>query len=55
MLLDQGFSYKEAPDISIECRVQGSNALTFKNGLSVAHTLVDLIFRRLANWDYRHR
>ena len=55
MLLDQGFSYKEVPVISIERRVQGSNALTFKNGLSVAHTLVDLIFRRLANWVYRRR
>jgi glycosyltransferase involved in cell wall biosynthesis len=55
MLLDQGFSYKEVPVISIERRVQGSNALTFKNGLSVAHTLVDLIFRRLANWVYRQR
>jgi hypothetical protein len=29
--------------------------LTFKNGLSVAHTLVDLIFRRLANLVYRRR
>ena len=55
MLLDQGFSYKEVPVISIERRVQGSNALTFKNGLSVAHTLIDLIFRRLANWVYRRR
>jgi glycosyltransferase involved in cell wall biosynthesis len=55
MLLDQGFSYKEVPVISIERRVQGSNALTFKNALSVAHTLVDLIFRRLANWVYRRR
>jgi glycosyltransferase involved in cell wall biosynthesis len=55
MLLDQGFSYKEVPVISIERRVQGSNALTFKNALSVAHTLVDLIFRRLANLVYRRR
>jgi glycosyltransferase involved in cell wall biosynthesis len=55
MLLDQGFSYKEVPVISIERRAQGSNALTFKNGLSVAHTLVDLIFRRLANWVYRRQ
>ena len=53
MLLDQGFSYKEVPVRSIERRTEGSNALTFKNALSVAHTLVDLIFRRLANRVYR--
>lgn len=55
MLLDQGFSYKEVPVRSIERRPQGSNALTPKNMLSVAHTLVDLIFRRFANWVYRRR
>jgi glycosyltransferase involved in cell wall biosynthesis len=55
MLLDQGFSYKEVAVRSIERRAGGSNALTFKNLLSVAHTLVDLLFRRLANWVYRRR
>src|SRR5579863_117561 len=55
MLLDQGFSYKEVAVKTIERRDGGSNALTFKNALSVAHTLVDLIFRRLANWVYRRR
>jgi glycosyltransferase involved in cell wall biosynthesis len=55
MLLDQGFSYKEVAVKSIERRSGGSNALTFKNLLSVAHTLVDLIFRRLANWVYRRK
>ena len=55
MLLDQGFSYKEVPVKSIERRAGGSNALTFKNLLSVAHTLVDLIFRRIANLVYRRR
>jgi hypothetical protein len=29
--------------------------LTFKNLLSVAHTLIDLIFRRVANLVYRRR
>jgi glycosyltransferase involved in cell wall biosynthesis len=53
MLLDQGFSYKEVAVKSIERRSGGSNALTFKNLLSVAHTLVDLIFRRIANLVYR--
>jgi glycosyltransferase involved in cell wall biosynthesis len=54
LLVDQGFSFKEVPVKMIERRVSGSsNALTFKNMLSVAHTLVDLVFRRLANWVYR--
>jgi glycosyltransferase involved in cell wall biosynthesis len=56
LLLDQGFSFKEVPVKTVERRVSGSsNALTFKNMLSVAHTLVDLIFRRIANSVYRRR
>lgn len=56
MLLDQGFGYREVPVKSIERRTVGSsNALTFVNMLSVAHTIVDLIFRRLANSVYRRR
>jgi hypothetical protein len=54
LLIDQGFSFKEVPVKMIERRATGSsNALTFKNMLSVAHTLIDLVFRRLANWVYR--
>ncbi|HWX85653.1 MAG TPA: glycosyltransferase [Xanthobacteraceae bacterium] len=53
MLLDQGFSYKEVPVKSIERRAEGSNALTIRNALSVAHTLIDLVFRRIANLVYR--
>ncbi len=55
MLLDQGFTYKEVPVKTIERRASGSNTLTFRNMLSVAHTLIDLIFRRLANRIYRRR
>jgi glycosyltransferase involved in cell wall biosynthesis len=55
LLLDQGFSYKEVPVRTIERRAGGSNALKFKNLLSVAHTLIDLIFRRVANLVYRRR
>jgi len=55
MLLDQGFSYKEIPVKTVERRASGSNALTPRNMLSVAHTLVDLFFRRVANWVYRKR
>jgi glycosyltransferase involved in cell wall biosynthesis len=54
LLLEQGFSFKEVPVKTIERRVSGSsNALTFKNMLSVAHTLIDLALRRAANWVYR--
>jgi glycosyltransferase involved in cell wall biosynthesis len=54
LLADQGFSFKEVPVKTIERRISGSsNALTLRNMLSVAHTLVDLVFRRLANWVYR--
>lgn len=56
MLLDQGFDYIEVPVRTVERRASGSsNALTFKNMLSVAHTLVDLVFRRAANWVYRRK
>jgi glycosyltransferase involved in cell wall biosynthesis len=55
MLLDQGFSYKEVAVKTVERRAGGSNALTPRNMLSVAHTLVDLFFRRIANWVYRKR
>lgn len=55
MLLDQGFSYKEVPVKTIERRTSGSKALTIKNMLSVTRTLVDLLFRRLANHVYRNR
>lgn len=54
LLVDQGFCYKEVPVKTVERRVSGSsNALSFKNMLSVAHTLVDILFRRIANWVYR--
>jgi len=54
LLLAQGFSFKEVPVKTIERRISGSsNALTSKNILSVAHTLVDLVFRRVGNWVYR--
>lgn len=55
MLLDQDFSCKEVPVKTVERRTSGSTALTVRNMLSVAHTLVDLVFRRTANWVYRMR
>jgi glycosyltransferase involved in cell wall biosynthesis len=56
LLLDQGFTYKEVPVRTVERKVSGhSRALTFRNMLSVAHTLIDLTFRRIAQWVYRRR
>ena len=49
MLLEQGFSYKEIPVRGVERKGGESRALTFKNMLSVAHTLLDIIIRRIAN------
>jgi glycosyltransferase involved in cell wall biosynthesis len=54
MLLDQGFSYNEIPVRTVERKgAANSRALTFKNQLSVAHTLIDLLFRRVSHWIYK--
>jgi glycosyltransferase involved in cell wall biosynthesis len=55
MLLDHGFSYKEVPVRTVERKGGDSRALTFRNLLSVAHTLVELFFRRLSRLAYRKR
>jgi glycosyltransferase involved in cell wall biosynthesis len=52
MLLDQGFTYKEVPVRTIERKKGNSKALTFKNILSVTHTLIDIIIRRISNRIY---
>jgi len=49
MLLDQGFSYREVPVKTVERKGQDSGALNFKNMLSVTHTLVDIVIRRISN------
>jgi glycosyltransferase involved in cell wall biosynthesis len=54
MLLDQGYGFKEIPVRTIERKKGDSKALTFKNMLSVFHTLVDIIVRRISNRVYRH-
>lgn len=53
MLLDLGFTYKEVPIITIEKREGKSNAITFKNLLSVTHTIIDIIIRRISNRVYK--
>ncbi len=55
MLLDQGFSYKEIPIIMIEQRTGKSNAITLKNLLSVAHTLLEILLRRISHRVYKKK
>jgi len=55
LLLDLGFSYLEVPVITIEQRRGSSNALTFRNFLSVGHSLVEIANRRISNRVYRRK
>ena len=55
LLLEQGFSYKEIPARSVERKSGKSTAITFRNLLSVMHTLFDIFVRRVANYLYRKR
>jgi glycosyltransferase involved in cell wall biosynthesis len=49
LLLGQGATYKEVALSAIEQRPGVSTALTCKNLLSVAHTLSDILLRRISN------
>jgi hypothetical protein len=53
MLIDEGFTYKEVPVRTIERKKGDTKALTFRNMLSVAHTMFDLVVRRISNRVYR--
>lgn len=54
-LLDEGFSYIEVPVVAQE-RVKGkSKALTFRNFFSVAHTILDILIRRVGRATYYGR
>lgn len=55
LLIDLGFTYKEIEIVTVEQRRGSSNALTFRNLLSVAHTLIEIGNRRLSNRLYRRR
>jgi glycosyltransferase involved in cell wall biosynthesis len=55
MLIDLGFTYKEIPVSMVEQRRGKSNALTFRNLLSVTHTIIEIANRRLSNRLYRGR
>lgn len=53
MLLAEGASYVEIPVRTVELKGGKSRALTFRNWLSVTHTLINIVARRLSNWVYR--
>ena len=55
LLLEQGFTYKEIAVTTIERKSGKSTAITFRNLLSVSHTLFDIFVRRLANWVHGRR
>lgn len=53
MLLAEGATYVEVPVRTVELKGGKSRALTMRNWLSVSHTLVTIVMRRLSNWVYR--
>jgi glycosyltransferase involved in cell wall biosynthesis len=46
-LLDEGATYLQIPSSGIDRKGSGSTALTMRNFLSVAHTLLELLIRRI--------
>jgi glycosyltransferase involved in cell wall biosynthesis len=55
LLLEQGFTFKEVAVFAVEQKGGKSTALSFKNALSIGHTLLDIGIRRIANMVYRRR
>ena len=55
LLLEQGFTFKEVPVVAVEQKGGKSTALTFKNTLSIGHTLIDIGIRRVANLVFGRR
>jgi glycosyltransferase involved in cell wall biosynthesis len=49
-LLDEGFGYTEVRVKTTERKAGVSHALTLRNFFSVAHTLLDLLIRRVGRW-----
>lgn len=49
LLLAQGATFKEIPLSATEQRPGSSSALTWRNLMSVGHTLVEIFFRRISN------
>lgn len=48
LLLSEGATYIEIPTTTVETRQGASNALTWRNMLSVAHTMIDIFLRRIS-------
>lgn len=46
-LLDEGASYLQIPSAGVDRKGSASTALTMRNFLSVAHTLLELVIRRI--------
>jgi hypothetical protein len=55
LLLDLGFTYKEVAVVATEQRQGKSNALTLRNMLSVAHTIIEIANRRISSLIYSSR
>lgn len=55
LLLDLGFTYREVAVVGQEMRQGKSNALTIRNFLSVAHTIIEIVNRRLSGLVYASR
>jgi len=55
LLLDRGVGYKEVAVRTVERKGAGSTALNRKNILSVIHTLMHLMLRRISNYVYGKR
>ena len=51
-LLDEGASYVQVPSTSIDRKGSASAALKTRNILSVSHTLLEIVFRRLRRMLY---
>lgn len=50
MLIDLGFTFHQVPVVMVERREGQSNALTFRNMLSVAHTVFEIFLRRISGY-----
>jgi glycosyltransferase involved in cell wall biosynthesis len=54
-LLDEGYSYREVLVVPHERTKGKAKAMTLMNFLSVGHTLLDMLIRRVSNWVHRRR
>jgi glycosyltransferase involved in cell wall biosynthesis len=55
MLIDLGFTFHQVPVVMVERRQGQSNALTFRNMLSVAHTIFEIFLRRISGYVHARK